>query len=378
MKVYTRAILPKGFQANAVACGIKKSGKPDLALFCSTIPAKASCKFTANKIQAAPIHVNKLHLKKTNFFQAVIVNSGNANCFCGTQGLKDAAEVARQIAHSLGIRKNEVLMASTGIIGKRLPVKKIQQALPKLVNGLSLQGADKAKRAILTTDTFPKTITVHASIGGRKVAICGIAKGAGMIAPDMATMLTFLFTDARILRSALHRALGICVESTFNCVTVDGCMSTNDSVIMLANGSAGNALIEEGKNFDLFVRSLKTVCLELAKMIVKDAEGASKFIQIKVDQARNFQEAKRLALAIANSNLFKTAVFGQNPNFGRIVAALGSCGVEFKEEDLKIRVSPLRKKEVDVHVSVKRGRASAVVYTSDLTPEYIRINAAYN
>jgi glutamate N-acetyltransferase/amino-acid N-acetyltransferase len=378
MKIYKRAMLPKGFQANALACGIKKSGKPDLALFYSSLPAKASCKFTANKIQAAPILVNKLHLKENNSFQAVIVNSGNANCFCGRQGLKDAVHVAKRLAHFLGIRKDEVLMASTGIIGRRLPVKKIQQALPKLISGLSVHGVDKAQRAILTTDTFPKTITVQAPIGGRRIAICGIAKGAGMIAPDMATMLTFLFTDAHIHRSALHRALGICVEGTFNCITVDGCMSTNDSVIMLANGSAGNALIEEGKNFDLFVRSLKVVCLELARMIVKDAEGASKFIQVRVDQARNFQEAKRLALAIANSDLFKTAVFGQNPNFGRIVAALGSCGVELKEEDLKIRVSPLRKKEIKVLVSVNRGKSSAIVYTSDLTPEYIRINAAYN
>ncbi|KPK98034.1 MAG: hypothetical protein AMJ95_06155 [Omnitrophica WOR_2 bacterium SM23_72] len=378
MKIYRRAILPKGFKANALACGIKKSGKLDLALFYSSIAAKASCKFTSNKIQAAPIQVNRFHLRDNNTFRAVIVNSGNANCFCGRQGLKDAREVAGSLARSLGIRKKEVLMASTGIIGRRLPVKKIQQALPKLIGGLSLQGVDKAKRAILTTDTFFKTLTAQVSIGGRKVTICGMTKGAGMIAPDMATMLTFLFTDAHILNGALNRALEICVEQTFNCITVDGCMSTNDSIVMLANGSAGNALIEAGENFNLFVRSLEVVCLELAKMIVKDAEGASKFIQIKVDQARNFQEAKKLALAIANSSLFKTAVFGQNPNFGRIVAALGSCSVELKEEDLKVKVSPLQKKEIFVRVSVNRGRSSAVVYTSDLTPEYIRINAAYN
>ncbi|MFH0827276.1 MAG: bifunctional glutamate N-acetyltransferase/amino-acid acetyltransferase ArgJ [Candidatus Omnitrophota bacterium] len=378
MKTYRRAILPKGFQANGLACGIKKSGKPDLALFCSTLPAKASCKFTSNKIQAAPIQVSKFHLKDNNLFRAVIVNSGNANCFCGRQGLKDALHVAGSLARSLGIRKNEVLMASTGIIGKRLPVKKIEQALPKLISGLSLQGVDKAQRAILTTDTFSKTLTVQVSIGGRGVTICGIAKGAGMIAPDMATMLAFLFTDAHILKGALHRALGICVEETFNCITVDGCMSTNDSVMMLANGSAGNALIETGKDFYLFVRALKVACLELAKMIVRDAEGASKFIQIRVDEARNFQEAKKFALAIANSNLFKTAVFGQNPNFGRIVAALGSCGVELKEEGLKVHVSPLERKEIFVRVSVNRGESSAIVHTSDLTPEYIRINAAYN
>ncbi|MFH1457863.1 MAG: bifunctional glutamate N-acetyltransferase/amino-acid acetyltransferase ArgJ [Candidatus Omnitrophota bacterium] len=378
MKIYKRAILPKGFQANALACGIKKSRKPDLALFYSLYPAKASCKFTANKILAAPIRVNKLHLKNNNFFQAVIVNSGNANCFNGRQGLKDAGEVARKLADSLGIKKSEVLLASTGIIGKRLPVAKIQRALPELISGLSKQGVDKAKYAIITTDTFAKTITVRFLIGGRTVTICGVAKGAGMIAPDMATMLTFIFTDAHISQGALHRALGICVEDSFNCITVDGCMSTNDSVIMLANGSAKNVLIGQGKNFNLFVRALRSACLELAKMIVKDAEGASKFIRIKVDQARSFQEAKRLALAIANSSLFKTACFGQNPNFGRIVAAMGSCGIDLKEEDLKMKVSSLEKREITVNISVNRGKFSAVVYTSDLTPEYVRINAAYN
>ena len=370
--------MPKGFQANALACGIKKSGKLDLALFTSSLAAKASCKFSANKIQAAPILVNRFNLRDSQAFRAVIVNSGNANCFCGRQGIKDAFQVAKALARTLGVRKNEVLLASTGIIGRRLPVEKIQQALPKLVDGLSLQGADKAKRAILTTDTFSKTLTVYVTIGGQKVTICGMAKGAGMIAPDMATMLVFLFTDAHILKSALEGALRICVEETFNCITVDGCMSTNDSVIMLANGSAGNTLIKTGKDFNLFLHALKVVCLELAKMIVRDAEGASKFIQIKVDEARDFQEAKKFALAIANSNLFKTAAFGENPNFGRIVAALGSCGVDLKEEDLKVRVSPLKKKEILIRVSVKRGKSSAVVYTSDLTPEYIRINAAYN
>jgi len=378
MKIYKRAILPKGFQANALACGIKKSRKADLALFYSLYPAKASCKFTANKILAAPIQVNKLHLKNNNFFQAVIVNSGNANCFNGRQGLKDADEVTRKLADSLGIKKSEVLLASTGIIGKRLPVAKIQRALPELISGLSKQGVDKAKYAIITTDTFAKTITVCFLIGGRTVTICGVAKGAGMIAPDMATMLTFILTDAHISQGALHRALRICVEDSFNCITVDGCMSTNDSVIMLANGSAKNVLIGQGENFNLFVRALRSACLELAKMIVKDAEGASKFIRIKVDQARSFQEAKRLALAIANSSLFKTACFGQNPNFGRIVAAMGSCGIDLKEEDLRMKVSSLEKREITVNISVNRGKFSAVVYTSDLTPEYVRINAAYN
>lgn len=378
MKVYEKAILPVDFQASAVACGIKRAHKLDLALFYSRVPAKASCKFTSNKIWAAPLQADKRNLRRNKSFNAIIVNSGNANCFNGRQGLKDAEGMMSGCAKALGIKPEGVLVASTGIIGRRLPLSKIKQATPELVRGLSGGGIDKAKVAIMTTDTFTKEITVKFNIGGKVLTICGVAKGAGMIAPDMATMLAFILTDAHISQKALDQALGQSVDRSFNCITVDGCMSTNDSVMMLANGAAKNALIEGGRNFHLFLKALEAVCLGLAKMIVKDAEGATKFIQIKVDKAKNFPEARRLALAIANSNLFKTAVYGQNPNFGRIVASLGACGIELKEEDLKIRVSPLDRKEIHVDVTVGRGDGSAVVYTSDLTPEYIKINAEYN
>ncbi|MEK6727720.1 MAG: bifunctional glutamate N-acetyltransferase/amino-acid acetyltransferase ArgJ [Candidatus Omnitrophota bacterium] len=378
MKRYKKAILPKYFKANAIACGIKKSGKLDLALFLSGVPSKASCLFTTNKILAAPIKVSKEHLKKVRYFKGIIVNSGNANCFTGNAGVEDAQEVSKNLAGILDIKPQSILVNSTGIIGKRLPLSKILNALPGLVAGLSEEGVHRAKKAIMTTDTYAKEITVKFNMGDKVITICGIAKGAGMIAPDMATMLAFIFTDASITQDALDIALRQSVNSSFNCITVDGCMSTNDSVMILANGTAGNATIDSNKNFDLFLNALNTVCLELAKMIVKDAEGATKFIQICVDKAKGFAQARKVALYIANSNLFKCAVYGENPNFGRIAAAVGASGVDVKEEDLKIKVSPLNKKEIYICVSVNRGKYCATVYTSDLTPKYVKINAKYN
>ena len=378
MKIYKKAVLPKGFKANGIASGIRKLKKLDLALFYSVVPAKAACLFTANKIQAAPIQISKRCLKENKKFRAIIVNSGNANCLTGSAGLRDAEEVSRALGNALGFKKKSILIFSTGIIGKRLPVHKIKKAIPGLIAGLSAGGIAKAKTAIMTTDTFAKELTVKLDIAGCSVTLCGIAKGAGMIAPELATMLGFIFTDANITQKALLKALKIAVADSFNCITVDGCMSTNDTVAILANASSGNELIDSGRNFNLFVKALKLACLELAKMIIRDAEGASKFIQIRVEGARDFGEAKKVALCIANSSLFKTAAYGGNPNFGRIVAAVGASGIETKEKDLKIKVSPLHKKEIGVGVSLKRGKAHATVYTSDLTPEYIKINAEYN
>jgi glutamate N-acetyltransferase/amino-acid N-acetyltransferase len=378
MKIFKKAILPIDFKASAVASGIKKSGKLDLALFYSPESARASCKFTTNSIKAAPIQINMQHLKSGKFFNAIIVNSGNANCFTGELGLKDAQQTARLLAHALGIKKENVLLASTGIIGRRLPVNKIKYTIPKLVASLSDNGVNKAKQAIMTTDTFAKEISVKFRIANKAVTVCGVAKGAGMIAPNMATMLAFILTDANITQKAFNNAMGLAVENSFNCISIDGCMSTNDSVMALANAAANNSLIKAGKNFDTFAKALKMICLQLAKMIVRDAEGATKFIQIKVKDALTFREAKSIALSIAQSSLFKTAMYGQDPNFGRIVASVGASRVNIKENDLKIKVSPLDRKEISIEVSVNRGRSSATVYTSDLTPEYIKINAAYN
>lgn len=378
MKLYHQAILPKGFKANGIACGIKKSGRLDLAILYSDTPASASCRFTTNKIQAAHIIMDKRHLKYNRGFRAILVNSGNANCFTGKVGLKDAQELIQSLGGILGINKKSILVASTGIIGRRLPMFKIKKALPTLINGLSKQGIEKVKRAILTTDTFAKEITARFNIGSGVVTLCGIAKGAGMIAPNLATMLAFILTDANITPRALDKALGICVAKSFNCITVDGCMSTNDTAAVLANGEARNNLIDINNNFNLFLKALNTVCLKLAKLIVSDAEGATKFICIKVKGAKNFSEAKKTALCIANSNLFKTAMYGENPNFGRIIAAVGAGNIDVKEKDLRIKVSPLNKKNIDVNVYLNRGDMQATIYTSDLSPRYIKINAEYN
>ncbi len=378
MKIYKKAILPAGFSANGIACGIKKSGKPDLALFYSGIPAKAACKFTVNKIPAAPVVLSKKLLGVNKRFQAIIANSGNANAFTGRVGLKDAEEIAARAAASLNICKSSVLSASTGIIGKRMPLAKIINGISGLVSGLSSKGIDKAKKAIMTTDIFAKEISVKFNIGNKEATICGVAKGSGMVAPTMATMLTFIFTDANIAQGALNKALKLAVDDSFNCITVDGCMSTNDSVMLLANGASGNALIEEGRYFKLFLAALKKVCLKLAEDIVRDGEGATKFIRIEVDKAKNVHQARKAALYIANSNLVKTAVYGENPNFGRVVSAVGASGIDADEKGLKIKLGSLKKKDITIHVSLNKGNGRAVVFTSDLSPEYIKINAAYN
>ncbi|MDD5409413.1 MAG: bifunctional glutamate N-acetyltransferase/amino-acid acetyltransferase ArgJ [Candidatus Omnitrophica bacterium] len=378
MKKILKAILPAGFKANGIACGLKKSGKPDLALLYSEIPALAAAKFTTNSIIAAPLIVSQKHLKSAKKIQAVLVNSGNANCFTGKAGLKDAQAAAGYAARELKIARNAVLVNSTGIIGKRLDITKIKQGIPELVSGLSASGIQKAEKAIMTTDTFAKEISLNLRIGSKVVHLCGIAKGAGMIAPDMATMLCFIMTDAKITKQALGKALSAAVDKSFNCISVDGCMSTNDTVLVLANAAAGNSVISGGKDLEDFSGALECVCLDLAKMVVKDAEGATKFIQIDVCQAKDFQEARKIALSIANSALFKTAVFGQNPNFGRVAAAVGSSGFKIKEDQLKIKLGSLKQKQVKLKVTLSRGKASATVYTSDLTPEYIKINAQYN
>ena len=378
MKIYKKAILPCGFKASGVSCGIKKSGKLDLALLYSSLPAKGAGLFTVNKIPAAPVILCRDFLGRGGFFRAIIANSGNANCFNGKKGLEDSLNTASILAKGLGVKKENVLVASTGIIAKRLPLTKIKYALPELVRKLSCKGIKEASEAIMTTDTFSKGVTARVNIAGKPVTICGIAKGAGMISPDMATLLVFILTDFDLSRASLRNALKEAVGNSFNCITVDGCMSTNDSVILLANGAASGKRPSGKEGLKLFSKALSLVCLELAKMIVKDAEGATKFIEIKVAGAKDFNQARRAALSIANSTLFKTALYGENPNFGRIAAAVGASGVNVSEKNLKIKVSSLRKKDITVNIALGAGKANAVVYTSDLTPEYIKINAEYN
>ena len=378
MKKILKAMLPAGFKANGVACGLKRSGKLDLALIYSSLPAVASVKFTTNSIIAAPLVVSKMHLKTAKSFQAILVNSGNANCFTGKVGIKDAQACANFVAQKLKITQHSVLVNSTGIIGKKLDLTKIKQGIPGLVSGLSVLGIHKAKLAIMTTDTFAKEISLRIKIGAKWVHLCGIAKGAGMIAPNMATMLCFIMTDAVISKKALDKSLTESVDKSFNCISVDGCMSTNDTVLVLANAAAGNKIIVGAKELQIFTKALESICLELAKMVVLDAEGATKLVQIDVAGARNWREAKKVALNIANSALFKTAVYGENPNFGRVAAAVGAAGFDIKEDQLKIKLGSLKGKEVKLQVNLSRGKAGCKVFTADLTPEYIRINAQYS
>lgn len=380
MKLYKKAILPVGFMASAASSGIKRSGKLDVALFYSEPPAKAAATFTANTIQGAPLAVCKSYLKHNRDFRAIIVNSGNANALTGAQGIKDAIETTKATAKILGVKRESVLVASTGVIARRLPLDKIKRVLPQLTEDLSSQGIQKAKKAIMTTDTFTKEITAKVRIGRETITICGIAKGAGMIAPHMATMLAFIFTDATIGYDVLKVALGNAVAGSFNTITVDGCMSTNDMVMIMANGAGGAAIIKPGTPaYALFNKALLAVCDSLARMIVRDGEGATKFIQIEVTQAKSYAEAKQVALGIANSNLFKCAVYGENYNaLGRIAAGIGATGVKIKEKDLGIKISALGKKDITIRVALKRGKKQARVYTSDLTPEYVKINAGYN
>ena len=379
MKIISGSITsPAGYRANGMAAGIKKSGKPDLALIYSEIPAVCAGVFTKNSIKAAPLIVSIEHLRSDSA-QAIIINSGNANCFTGDFGLLYAKQSTEIIAKLLGIKITDVLVTSTGIIGKTLPFNKIESAAPALVAGLSQKGSHKAANAILTTDLKTKEIAVQIMLSGKKVTIGGIAKGSGMIAPNMATMLAFLTTDAAISPKMLKTALTRANDKSFNCITVDGCMSTNDMVTLMANGLAGNRpIVKSGKDFEIFCEALDHVCLDLAKKIVIDGEGATKFIEISVNGAKSEKQAREAALAIANSVLFKTAAYGSNPNWGRVAAAVGSLELNITEEKLKIKFSPFSKKEIHINVDLNLGYAKATVYTCDLSLDYVRINGKYN
>jgi len=370
---------PKGFKANGLGCGIKKSGRLDLGLIVSDCLAESVTVFTKNSVKAAPLIISQRHARN-NKIQAIIVNSGNANCFTGDMGLIYADRTTQLIGESLNIPKANVIVTSTGIIGKPLPFKKIRKAIPKLVKGLSATGSKRVANSILTTDLITKEKAVTITIGGEKVTLAGCAKGSGMIAPNMATMLGFITTDAAISTKMLKTAFKKAVDQSFNCITVDGCMSTNDMVTIMANGFAKNKIISKpGKDFNIFYEALQFICLDLAKKIVLDGEGATKFIQITCLGAKTPKQAKNAGLAIANSNLVKTAAYGNDPNWGRIAAAVGSLGINtINEKHLQIKFSPFHKSEIRISVNLNIGNASATVYTSDLSNEYVRINGRYN
>jgi glutamate N-acetyltransferase/amino-acid N-acetyltransferase len=368
---------PKGFKANGFWAGIKKSGKPDLGLIYSTKMCNAAAVFTKNSVKAAPI-ILCMQSARHGRIQALVANSGNANCFTGEYGLLYARKMTEIIANELGIKGTNVFIMSTGIIGRPFPYEKIKDEVPKLVKGLSsLKGSSFAK-AIMTTDLKDKQVAVRVDIGGKTVTIGGCCKGSGMIEPNMATMLACVTTDAAMTPRMLKAALLEATDVSFNAITVDGCMSTNDMVSLMANGLAGNRLIAlKGRDYRLFTEALTQVCLKLAKDIVHDGEGAERFFEIMVSGAESKAQAKTVAMKIANSNLVKTADYTDNPNWGRVAAAVGACGTRATETTLKINFS-VKRDHVFIQADLGLGKASATVYSCDLTRGYIDINGKYN
>jgi glutamate N-acetyltransferase/amino-acid N-acetyltransferase len=388
----------RGFSFSTVEAAIKTAGRKDLALIISEVPATAAAVFTTSTVKAAPVLLSREHIA-SGFAQALIVNSGNANACTGEAGMKVSQETAQLVADALEIDSTAVQVCSTGVIGVQMPMERIRSAIPALVDGLKSGTLDDIAQAIMTTDTFPKMEAVSGQAGGVSYTVAGIAKGAGMIMPNMATMLSFIITDAAIEPIFLQQIFRSAVDSSFNAITVDGDMSTNDTCLIMANGMAGNTIITAGSaEGKTFAAILNKVLLSLAKQIVKDGEGASKFVEIRVSGARNDAEAKSAAMAIANSSLVKTAFFGQDANWGRIFAAVGYSGAEVDQSRLSLSFNDvcmarngifagddaeargtevLKLKEFTVSVDLGIGSGAATVYTSDLTHEYININADY-
>lgn len=388
---------PAGYAASGVACGIKATGKPDLALLTSGVLASAAAVFTTNLAQAAPVLISRHHVQRTGGrARAVVVNSGCANACTGADGAAHAAAMARQTAAAVGCLTEEVLVASTGVIGVKLDMSKVCRGISDAARSLSTSGASAAALAIMTTDPFPKEAAVESSLGGTTFRVGGMAKGSGMIEPMMATMLGFVTTDATIDPALLQRALKAVVDDSFNAISVDGECSTNDCVFALANGASGARVTEA--NYAGFVDALRRVCEPLAVGIVRGGEGATKLITVLVNGAETDQEARRAARAIANSPLVKTAVHGGDPNWGRLIAVAGRSGSAFVLERAAVRIGPvelfrdgvphderaeeaaayLKAREVTVEVDLGTGgRGRSQMWTCDLSADYVRINADY-
>lgn len=386
-----------GFKFAGVACGIKKSKKRDLALIFSERPATAAALFTTNRVKAAPVVVGMRRMRR-GLLQAVVANSGNANACTGARGVLDAEFMCREAGLRLGIHPGLVLPSSTGIIGVPLPRAKIRSGIAQAASVVSADAFLHAAEAILTTDRFIKISSTTCSVRGRKVVLAGMVKGAGMIAPKMATMLAYILTDAAIQPRSLRAILEKSAEETFNCVTVDGDMSTNDTVLFLANGIAGNPPVRRGSNEErALMKAAGEVMHELAIKLVEDGEGTTKVVEIFVEGAHSVTEAKKVAFTVANSKLVKTAFFGADPNFGRIMAAIGYAGVPIKPERIDVSFNGitvmkrgagiaskareaalvLRRPSFKLKIHLHQGRESASVWTSDLSYEYVRINSAY-
>jgi glutamate N-acetyltransferase / amino-acid N-acetyltransferase len=391
----------QGFSAAGVRCGLKTNAKAlDLGLILSDRPCSAAGVFTTIKAPAAPVTWDRA-VVKSGRAQAIVANSGNANACTGERGDRDAAAMAIAAAGELGLDAEDVCVASTGVIGHPLPIEKVvggiidasEQLLPSKANG-----ADFA-RAIMTTDTCEKTIAVKTVIGGKLVTLGGSCKGAGMISPNMATMLAFITTDAAVSPAMLRKALRDSADASFNCITVDGDMSTNDTVLVLANGVAGNTRISRsGRAYNQFRDALTFVCIHLAKMIVRDGEGATKFVEIRVKGAASTDDAKTAARAIANSPLVKCAIHGGDPNWGRIVSRAAGCGIAFDPKKTRLKIggklafakgvpadtpqkelaAVMKHRDIEIELTLGLGKGCAVMWTCDFSREYIAINADYH
>ncbi len=379
MKKITGGILAaKGFKAGAAEAGIKQSGGLDVGLVWSETTAVTAAVFTQNSILAAPVQLSKQNCQDHQA-HAIVVNSGNANCMTGDEGKAHAAQMAQDTARLLNINENEVLVASTGIIGKPLPIDRVRSGIKAAFSAGSASGSDDFAAAIMTTDTDIKTTAYECEIGGKTVVIGGCAKGSGMMQPNMATMLAFLTTDAAIAPELLDKALREANQTTFNSITVDGCTSTNDTLAIMANGQAGNATIaEENENYATFLETLRQACLNLALMIVRDGEGANILVTIQVNGAADYGQAKTIAYAVANSPLVKTAAHGKTGNWGRIAQAVGTLGLPITEDSLDIKVTNPADDELNITIGLKLGDATATVYTCDLSKDYVDINIEYN
>jgi len=388
----------QGFLFSGISAGIKKDGKRDLGLIYSEVPAQVAGLFTTNAVKAAPVQLDIERMKR-GLCQAVLVNSGNANACTGSRGLGDAKRVSWLVAKQLGINERLVFPSSTGVIGIPLPIKKIEERIFKLVDHLSPENWMSTVEAIMTTDTFPKVEVGACRIKGKPVKLCGMVKGAGMIRPNLATMLSFLVTDANIQASLLQRMLEMTAEASYNRITVDGETSTNDTVLLLANGKAGHPCLNRmDRDAEVFQSMLSKVCRSLAESVVKDGEGATKFVEILIRGARSREEAKQAAYAVAHSPLVKTAFFGEDANWGRILCTLGYSGVHIDPNRIDVFFdkapivkkgmgvgSPLeeragrilKNKSFKVTVDLHQGKSQFSVLTTDLSLDYVKINASY-
>lgn len=386
----------KGIKAAGIHCGLKKK-KKDLALIYSEVEAESAGMYTTNKAAAAPVNISKKITDGQNKIKAIICNSGNANACTGVDGHLDALVVQSECAANLGIKASEVLISSTGVIGEKLNVAKIVNSFENLKSNLSFYGGIDAAEAIMTTDTVPKHFAANVELSGGKITIGGIAKGSGMIMPNMATMLGFVTTDAKISKSLLQSALAESVKDSYNKISVDGETSTNDMVLMLANGMSNTEILENTEDYSLFLSALKDLSIKMAKSIVFDGEGATKFITVHIKNAATEKDANLIAKAIVNSPLVKTAINGGDPNWGRVISAASSCGANIKPENASLYFNDLAlmlpgyktefveeeaakilaKKNIVITLNLNDGKANTTWWTCDYSEEYIKINAHY-